>query len=70
MNKTLIPAQVHRFRCRVAVWLADGSTVYLAPADARRLAKALTACAADIKREPDFCKSGFPSTSFTFEGER
>lgn len=42
-------AQVHRFGDCVAVYVGDGSTVYLTPSDARKLAKALNACAKDVK---------------------
>lgn len=42
--------QIHRFHDDVAVYLGDGSTVYLAPAVARQIARALNACADDIAR--------------------
>ena len=55
-------AQVHRFHDTVAVFVSDGEdrgkTVYFTPKDARRLSRALNACAKNIGAE-NFTKSGF-----------
>lgn len=53
-----VHAQVHRFRDRVAV--------YLAPKDARRLARAINTCARSCDREA-FTESTCGTHSFTFE---
>ena len=44
-------AQVHRFRDTVAVYVGGGETVYLAPQNARKLARALNAAARSCDRE-------------------
>lgn len=44
-------AQVHRFRDKVAVYVGGGETVYLAPKNARKLARALNAAARSCDRE-------------------
>ena len=44
-------AQVHRFRDKVAVYVGGGETVYLAPANARKLARALNAVARSCDKE-------------------
>ena len=44
-------AQVHRFRQAVALHSGDGQTVYMTAANARKLAKALNACARSVTRE-------------------
>lgn len=63
-------AQIHRFRDRIALYLCNGeggrSTVYLTPADARRIARALNAGARDVKATP-FAQSEF--RTIEFEGE-
>ena len=51
-------AQIHRFGDCVAIYLADGETVYLTPADAKRIAKYLNAAAKDCK-ESRFVASDF-----------
>lgn len=43
-------AHVHRFRDRVAVYLADGKTVYLTEKEARSLSAFLLEAAKDVKR--------------------
>ena len=42
--------QIHRFREKVAIYLASGETVYLTPAVAGEVAKALNACKRDISK--------------------
>jgi hypothetical protein len=44
-------AQVHRFRDKVAVYVGGGETVYLKPANARKLARALNAAARSCDKE-------------------
>lgn len=51
-------ASVHRFHDCVAVYLANGRTVYLRPAEAGALAKALCECARDIKKN-EYSRSQF-----------
>lgn len=51
-------AQVHRFADYVAVSLPGGETVYLEPRAAQAIAKAMNACARDIKAA-GFTSSGF-----------
>lgn len=55
-------AQVHRFRDSVAVYLGKGETVYLTPATAHKIAKAMNACARDIKAR-DFIDSEFSTVT-------
>lgn len=43
--------QVHRFRDKVAVYVGKGETVYLSPANARKLARALNAAAKSCETE-------------------
>jgi hypothetical protein len=43
--------QVHRFNAAVACHLGTGGTVYMSPASARALAKALTAAALSVNTE-------------------
>lgn len=50
-------AQVHRFRDSVAAFLGDGQTVYMTPADARRIARALNAAAREIASGVPFAQS-------------
>ena len=59
-------AQVHRFRHAVAAYLGKGETTYLSPKDARKLARALIACARDCEREELFSKSTFRTVNFSF----
>lgn len=63
-------AQIHRFRDRVALYVrndeGDGVTVYLTPADARRIARALNAGAREVKALP-FAQSQF--RTIEFDGE-
>jgi hypothetical protein len=51
-------AQIHRFREKVAIYLANGATVYLTPKEARQIAKALLDGARDIKNN-SFSQSEF-----------
>lgn len=44
-------ASVHRFGDKVAVSVGDGSTTYLTPQQAKKLAKALNACAKSVLTE-------------------
>lgn len=60
-------AQVHRFREKVAVYLANGSTVYLTPKEAKAIAKAMNACTRDIKAN-SFTDSQFHTTTIPLEG--
>lgn len=56
-------AYIHRFRDKVAISLpGKGATVYLTPKEARQIAKALNACARDVKNL-SFSASEFTSTS-------
>lgn len=59
MNQTKRFAQVHRYYDCVAAYLGDGSTVYMTPEKARRIAEALNACARDVAEFPDFGNSQF-----------
>lgn len=43
--------QVHRFRDTVGAWLGTGQTVYLSPAEARAMARALIKAARSVDRE-------------------
>ena len=53
-------ASVHRFGDLVALALpGKGETVYLNPAEARKLARALNAGARSVKTEPRFSQSSF-----------
>lgn len=45
----MISAQVHRFHNNVAIYVGSGETVYLSPAQAHRIARALNAGARDIE---------------------
>lgn len=60
-------AQIHRFREKVAIYLANGSTVYLTPSEAKAVAKALNACAKDIKAR-GFGDSEFHTVEIKLEG--
>ena len=46
-------AQVHRLNGQVAIWVDDGDglglTVYFGTVDARKIARAINRCAADIR---------------------
>lgn len=44
--------RVHRFRNRVAIDIASGETVYLDREEAIVLARALEACAEDVRPQP------------------
>lgn len=58
-------AHVHRFHDFAAVGLpGNGETVYLTPADARRLAAALIACADNVDAQPRFSTSTFATVEF------
>lgn len=69
MQPTVINAQIHRFRDNVAMYLGDGSTVYLKPADARKLARAINKAARSCETER-FTNSSGNTAQFTFDGER
>jgi hypothetical protein len=69
MQDSLVATQVHRFHGHVAIYVHDGSQVYITPADARTLADALNACADDVKDQPNFCLSQFNPKQFQFEGK-
>ena len=51
-------AQVHRFHDRVAVWIG-GETVYFTAREANDIARAMNACATDIRKIPDFSQMRF-----------
>jgi hypothetical protein len=70
MQDARINAQVHRFGNNVAIFLDNGSTVYLPASAARTIGEALIAGADDINNEPDFCKSTIGSKEWTFNGKR
>lgn len=70
MQDAAISAQVHRFRDHVALYVGNGETVYITPADARTLADALNACADDVKTNPNFCLSQVGSKEWCFNGKR
>ena len=55
-------AQIHRFGDYVAISLpGNGETVYLSESEARKIAKALSACARDIG-SAKFVQSAFVTT--------
>jgi hypothetical protein len=70
MDDATIPAQVHRLRDHVAVYLGNGETVYIRPIDARTIAFALNECAHDIENIPNFSHSQFGSMEWQFKGKR
>lgn len=55
-------AQIHRFREKVAIYLANGATVYLSPKEAKEIAKALNAAVRDIK-DNSFVDSQFSTVN-------
>lgn len=57
--------QVHRFRDAVAAYLGAGETVYMSPAEARALARALNRAARSIQSEP-FARSAGITTQLAF----
>jgi hypothetical protein len=59
-------AQVHRFGDCVAAYLGNGETVYLTPKDAKKLARALNACARDVA-ESRFVDSEFITDEIVLE---
>lgn len=61
-------AQVHRFREKVAIYLANGATVYLSPKEAKAIAKALNGAARDIK-DNSFTNSQFSTIRIELSGE-
>jgi hypothetical protein len=61
-------AQVHRFRDKVAAYLANGATVYLTPTEADALGDALKRAAASCRNEP-FAKSTFGTFTIELEAE-
>lgn len=57
-------AQIHRFGPRVAISLpGKGETIYLTEKEARAIARALNACARDVKAEPRASQSAFETVS-------
>lgn len=56
-------AHVYRFNDRVAVYLGDGSTVYLQPREAKAIAAAMNACRRDIAK-CDFVSSQMGTLDF------
>lgn len=69
MQDHIICSQVHRFHGHVALYVDNGQTVYITPADARTLADALNACADDVQNQPDFSHSQFALKQFQFIGK-
>ena len=63
-------AQVHRFHDKVAAYLGNGATVYMTPADARWLARSLSAAARDIKERPSYGDSQFRTVNREIEMEK
>jgi hypothetical protein len=59
-------AQIHRFGDSVAGWLGTGETVYMTPADARKIGKALIAAAKDVEA-CKFTESPFKTVSLQLE---
>lgn len=60
-----IPAQVHRFRDHVAVYLGTGETVYLTPREARQFTRAINRVAKSCEGET-FAESTCGTAAFTF----
>ena len=60
-------AIVHRFRDKVAVSVGEGETVYLTPAQAMHMSKAISDCAIDTFWHPDFCASQFQPVEISEE---
>lgn len=57
-------AHIHRFRDKAAISLpGKGGTVYLTEKEARAIAKALNACARNIKEQPLFSLSSFGAST-------
>ena len=69
MNPATINAQCHRFRDEVALYIGTGATVYLKPADARKLARAINRAAKSCETE-SFANSSGNTAQFAFEGKR
>lgn len=61
-------AQIHRFREKVAIYLANGATVYLSPKEAKAIAKALNGAARDIKNNT-FTQSEFSTVHIELSGK-
>lgn len=63
-------AQIHRFRDKVAIaiFLANGATVYLTPKEAKAIAKALNAGARDIQNNT-FVQSDFSTVIIESENK-
>jgi uncharacterized membrane protein YgaE (UPF0421/DUF939 family) len=59
-------AQVHRFHDKVAVYVGDGQTVYMQAAIARKLARALNACARSVD-QTGFLQSKFETVEIKWE---
>ncbi len=62
-------ASIYRFRDRVAVHIGTGATVYLSPADARKIARALNAAARDIG-ERKFTESTLATVDLEWQGRK
>lgn len=60
-----IPAQVHRFRDMVAVYIGTGETVYLSPKEARQMTRAINRVAKSCDQEP-FSESEGLTARFIF----
>jgi hypothetical protein len=61
-------AQIHRFREKVAIYLANGATVYLSPKEAKEIAKALNGAVRDIKAN-SFSNSQFSTVHVELSGK-
>lgn len=60
-----IPAQVHRFRDAVALYIGTGETVYLTPREARQLTRAINRVAKSCEGET-FAESSGLTAEFQF----
>lgn len=68
-----MPAQVHRFHGRVALYVREagideGATAYFTPVEARKIARALNAAARDCRDFPNFAYSKVGTFSLIQEG--
>ncbi len=62
-------ASIYRFRDTVAAHIGTGATVYLSPADARKIARALNAAARDIG-EREFTESTLTPVDIELQGRK
>ncbi|QYW06540.1 hypothetical protein uav_009 [Pseudomonas phage UAVern] len=62
-------AQIHRFRDKVAIYLANGETVYLSPEEAKTIGQALNAAAVDIENNT-FVQSTFSTVHIPLSDKR